>query len=72
LREILSDLGGHPLLGILATLVACATFLGLECLRMNEAIRRSGYLPLVKSVAVTAAILSMVLIVSRFVAVEAP
>jgi uncharacterized membrane protein YidH (DUF202 family) len=72
LREVLVELGKHPLLGILTTLVACIAFAALEYLRLTDDTRRPGYLPLVKSLAVTAAILSLILIVSRFVAVESP
>lgn len=72
MRKILNELGGHPLLGVLTVFVACGALFTWEYLRMTGVTRWSAYLPLVKRIAVIAAILSVVLMVCRFVEVEIP
>ena len=72
MRRILNELGGHPLFGVLTVIVACGAFFTWEYLRLTGAARWSAYLPLVKRIAVIAAILSVVLMVCRFVEVEIP
>lgn len=70
MNKILGVLGGHPLGGVLTALAAVVTILVWEYLRLYPSARWSAYLPLVRSVAVTATILSALLMISRFVAVR--
>ena len=70
MHTVLNMLGGHPLIGVLAALLAGTAFFAWDYLRMTGATRRSAHLTLVRRVAVAAAIVSAVLIMSRFLAVE--
>ncbi len=70
MREVLNAIGGRPLPGVLVVLVACTTSFIWEYLRLSDIKWRTPYLRLVKGVAVTTAILSVVLILTRFVVVE--
>jgi len=70
LREVVDLLGDHPLLGVLAVLTTCVAFFTLECIRLTSVTRWSSYSLMVKRIAIIAAILSVVLMVSRFAAVE--
>lgn len=69
-HNILHFLGGHPLEGVLAVLVAGVASTIWEYLRLKGAARWLTYLSLVRGVAVIATILSVVLMVSRFILVE--
>ncbi|HEV2474305.1 MAG TPA: hypothetical protein VGS41_16630 [Chthonomonadales bacterium] len=70
MRDILKALGGYPLYGVLAVVSTAIAFFALDYLRLSGAARWSAYLPLVRRIAVAAAIVSVVLIASRFLAVE--
>lgn len=70
MHAVLNALGGHPLIGVLAVLLAGAAFFVWDYARLAGATRWSAHLTLVRRIAVAAAIVSVVLIVSRFFAVE--
>lgn len=71
MRKIIYTLGGHPLPGVLAVLVAGAAILACEYLRLSVSTRRRpANLVFVQRIAVATTIISVLLILSRFGAVE--
>lgn len=70
MHHIFKVLGGHPVYGVLAVLVMGVAFFAWEYLRLAGPTRWSAYLPLVQRIAMVAAMVSVLLIVSRFLAVE--
>lgn len=68
--SVMHVLGGYPLAGVLAVVLAGAALLFWEYLRLTGPSRVSEYLPLLRVVAVSLTILSVVLITSRFLFME--
>jgi hypothetical protein len=69
MRNIIDWLGGHPLPGVVVVLVAGAAFLLYEILNLRRSAARSRYMPIVLGIAMATAVISLVLIGSRFIAV---
>jgi hypothetical protein len=69
MRGVLYFLGNHPAAGVVTVIIAVVAFIFWEYIRMENSLRRLTYLSFVRWVAVSAGILSVVLMVSRFVAV---
>lgn len=62
-------LGRYPIAGVLTVLAAGIAFIAWEYIRMERDTRRIAHLPFVRRAALITTVLSVVLIISRFVAV---
>jgi hypothetical protein len=60
-------LGGYPVIGVLAVLLACAALLIWEYLRLAAYSSFSRHLPSVRLAAISLTVLSLVLIASHFI-----
>ena len=60
-------LGGNPVVGVLACIVASIALIVCEYIRLTGDTRWSAYLPLVRIISIAAAFISVVLIASRFI-----
>jgi hypothetical protein len=60
-------LGGHPLVGVLAFIVASIALIAGEYIRLTGDPRRLAYLPLVRIICIAAAFISVALIAARFI-----
>lgn len=67
MRSIMHALGGYPVIGVLAVLLACAALLIWEYLRLAASSSFSRYLPSVRLAAISLTVLSVVLIASSFI-----
>jgi hypothetical protein len=70
MRSILHAVGGYPVVGVLAVLLACTALLFWDYLRLAASSAFSMYLPRVRLAAVSLTVLSVVLIASRFIFLE--
>lgn len=68
--SVMHVLGGYPLPGVLTVVLAGAALLFWEYLRLAGPSGASRYLPRLQVIAVSLAILSVVLITSRFLFME--
>jgi hypothetical protein len=70
MHSILQALGGYPVAGMLAVLLACPALLAWEYLRLADSSGFSRYLPSVRLAAICLTVLSAILIASRFIFLE--
>jgi hypothetical protein len=66
MHSIMHILGGYPVAGVLAVLLACTALLFWDYLRLAASSGFSRYLPYVRLAAISLTVLSAVLIASRF------
>lgn len=69
MRNIIDWLGGHPLPGVVVVLVAGAAFLLYEILNLRRSATGSKYMPIILGIAMATAVISLVLMGSRFITV---
>jgi hypothetical protein len=67
-----SALGGHPVIGVVAFIVAGVALIAGEYIRLTGDSRRLAYIPLIRIISMTAVFVSIVLIASRFIDVWFP
>jgi K+ transporter len=65
-------LGGHPVIGVVAFIVASVALITGEYIRLTGDSRRLAYMPLIRIISMTAVFVSIVLIASRFIDVWFP
>jgi hypothetical protein len=70
MAHIINTIGGHPLAGVIAVLVATVTLFLWEYLHLTRRSARSRYPSLIFRIAMGFTILSVLMIVCRFAAVE--
>ena len=70
MRSLMHVLGGYPVVGVMAVLLACTALLFWDYLRLAASSAFSRYLPGIRFAAISLTVLSAVLIASRFIFVE--
>ena len=68
----MNALGGHPVIGVVAFIVASVALITGEYIRLTRDSRQLAYMPLIRIISMTAVFVSIVLIASRFIDVWFP